>query len=401
MSLLKRKKTEAAGTNGSGDAEAVAKPTRGERMGQAKDLGVHHGTQAGIDVAGWVDSRVNATGIFTAMMSRHVPKGTNWFYTLGSATMFIFAMQAITGVFLSMYYTPSATQAYASITHMTNEVFMGEFVRGMHKWGASLMIILIFLHMARTFFFGAYKYPRELNWVIGVVLLILTTVMGLTGYLLPFDQRSFWATIVANNITASGPVVGPYLADFLRAGPDFSATTLSRFYALHMMVVPGLIAGLIGAHLFFVVKLGTTAPPWVRAGRPKGARPEEAVTAGVAREDFDEVPVNGAVAAAVAEAEPPVAEADAAEADAVEAREAEETEAAVATDDPAEEAAAEEAAQAPAEEAPVEETPVEEVSTEVPSEEPAADETAPEEPPADPADAPDEPEASGEGEVNS
>ena len=344
MSLLKRKKNDAV-ENGAED-ETAAKPSRGERLGQAKDFGVHHGTQAGIDVAGWVDSRVNATGIFTAMMSRHVPKGTNWFYTLGSATMFIFAMQAITGVFLSMYYTPSATQAYASITHMTNEVFMGEFVRGMHKWGASLMIILIFLHMARTFFFGAYKYPRELNWVIGVVLLILTTVMGLTGYLLPFDQRSFWATIVANNITASGPVVGPYLADFLRAGPDFSATTLSRFYALHMMVVPGLIGALIGAHLFFVVKLGTTAPPWVRAGRPKGARPEETVTAGVAREDLDEVPVNGANgAAAVAAEEPPVDEADAnaAEAEAVEAREAEETEAAVAPEEPAEEAAAEEA----------------------------------------------------------
>lgn len=299
MSLLKRKKTDQAEAETAEAEVGEGDPAKGKRLGKAKELGVHHGTQGGIDVAGWVDSRVNATGIFTAMMSRHVPKGTNWFYTLGSATMFIFAMQAITGVFLSMYYTPSATQAYASITHMTNEVFMGEFVRGLHKWGSSLMIIMIFLHMGRTFFFGAYKYPRELNWVIGVVLLILTTVMGLTGYLLPFDQRSFWATIVANNITASGPIVGPYLADFLRAGPDFSATTLSRFYALHMMLVPGLIAALIGAHLFFVVKLGTTAPPWVRAGRPKGARPEAQVTAGVAREDQEEIPV-------AETAEPPV-----------------------------------------------------------------------------------------------
>ncbi|MDQ2700052.1 MAG: cytochrome b N-terminal domain-containing protein, partial [Actinomycetota bacterium] len=280
--------------------EAEIELTRSEKRARQKELVVHHGSEAGKDVAGWVDSRTNATGIFTAMMSRHVPKGTNWFYTLGSASMFIFAMQAITGVFLSMYYTPSATQAYASITHMTNEVFLGEFVRGLHKWGASLMIILLFLHMARTFFFGAYKYPRELNWVIGVVLLILTMVMGLTGYLLPFDQRSFWATIVANNITASGPVVGPYLADFLRAGPDFSATTLSRFYALHMMVVPGLIAALIGAHLFLVVKLGTTAPPWVRAARPEGARRTEVVQAGVAVADSDEVPV----AESSAEAEP-------------------------------------------------------------------------------------------------
>lgn len=290
------KKAEPA-ENGAASEENVAapeeaKPSRKQKLAGHKDLAVHHGTEAGIDVAGWVDSRTNSTGIFTAMMSRHVPKGTNWFYTLGSATMFIFAMQAISGVFLAMYYTPSATQAYASITHLTNDVFLGEFVRGLHKWGASLMIILIFLHMARTFFFGAYKYPREMNWVIGVVLLILTMVMGLTGYLLPFDQRSFWATIVANNITASGPVVGPYLADFLRAGPDFSATTLARFYALHMLVVPGLIGALIGAHLFLVVKLGTTAPPWLRAARPKGAQRSEEVVAGVAVPDSEDVPIS-------------------------------------------------------------------------------------------------------------
>ena len=105
----------------------------------------------------------------------------------------------------------------------------------MHKWGSTVMIILIFLHMGRTFFFGAYKYPRELNWVIGVVLIVLTLLMGLTGYLLPFDQRSFWATVVAVNLNSSGPIVGPYLADFLRVGSEFGPTTISRFYALHML----------------------------------------------------------------------------------------------------------------------------------------------------------------------
>ena len=115
-------------------------------------------------------------------MFRKVPKGTNWFYTLGSATMFAFLSQAVTGVFLAMYYRPDAAGgAYESVRHITNEVFLGEFVRGMHKWGSSVMVILVFLHMARTFFFGAYKYPRELNWVIGVVLLILTMVMSLHG----------------------------------------------------------------------------------------------------------------------------------------------------------------------------------------------------------------------------
>ena len=102
-----------------------------------------------------------------------------------------------------------------------------------------MMVILIFLHMGRVFFFGAYKYPRELNWIIGFVLLVLTFVMSLTGYLLPFDQRSYWATIVAANITASGPIVGPFLGDFLRGGAEFGATTLSRFYSIHMLLVPG------------------------------------------------------------------------------------------------------------------------------------------------------------------
>jgi menaquinol-cytochrome c reductase cytochrome b subunit len=132
-----------------------------------------------------------------------------------------------------------------------------------------VMIILIFLHMGRVFIFGAYKYPREINWVIGVVLLVLTLAMGFTGYLLPFDQRSFWATVVGVNINASGPVMGPYLADFLRGGAEFGEATLSRFYAIHMLLIPGLIAALIGAHLYLVAKLGTTAPPWIKPQKKK------------------------------------------------------------------------------------------------------------------------------------
>ena len=179
--------------------------------------------------------------------------------------MFAFLSQAVTGVFLAMYYEPDPARAYSSVQHITNDVFLGELVRGMHRWGATVMIVLVFLHMGRTFFFGAYKYPRELNWVIGVVLLVLTLAMGFTGYLLPFDQRSFWATVVGVNINGTGPIVGPYLADFLRGGPEFGATTLSRFYAIHMLLIPVLIAALIGAHLYLVTKLGTTAPPWLKA----------------------------------------------------------------------------------------------------------------------------------------
>jgi quinol---cytochrome c reductase cytochrome b subunit, bacillus type len=221
--------------------------------------------EGGIHVVDWIDERTSLSGGIRWLLFRKVPKGINWFYTLGSATLFAFLNQAVTGVFLAMFYQPNVNGgAYESIRYITDDAFLGQLVRAMHKWGASVMIILIFLHMARVFFFGAYKYPRELTWVIGVVLLILTLAMGFTGYLLPFDQRSYWATIVGVNINGTGPFIGPYLSDFLRGGPEFGATTLSRFYAIHMMLIPGLIAALIGAHLYLVTKLGISSPPWLK-----------------------------------------------------------------------------------------------------------------------------------------
>jgi quinol-cytochrome oxidoreductase complex cytochrome b subunit len=232
--------------------------------------------EAGISAADWVDERTSLSGGLRWTMFRKVPKGTNWFYTLGSASMFAFLSQAVTGVFLAMYYRPDAAGgAYESVRHLTNDVFLGEFVRGMHRWGSTVMVILVFLHMGRTFFFGAYKYPRELNWVIGVVLLILTMTMSFTGYLLPFDQRSYWATVVGVNINGTGPHVGPFLSDFLRGGAEFGATTLSRFYAIHMLLVPGAIAAMLGAHLYLVAKLGTTAPPWLKADVDEELRTED------------------------------------------------------------------------------------------------------------------------------
>jgi menaquinol-cytochrome c reductase cytochrome b subunit len=251
------------GANGGNGGGTATKPT-------IKD----HAVEGGASAVGWLDERTGASPFLRGFLYRKTPKGTNWYYTLGSATMFAFLSQAVTGVMLAMYYEPDSSRAYESASHITNEVFLGEFVRGMHKWGSSVMIILIFLHMGRTFFFGAYKYPREINWIIGVVLVVLTLVMGLTGYLLPFDQRSFWATVVAVNINASGPIMGPYLADFLRAGAEFGPTTIPRFYALHMLAVPGLIAALIGAHLYLVAKLGTTAPPWLKAEKKDLLREE-------------------------------------------------------------------------------------------------------------------------------
>jgi len=226
--------------------------------------------EAGITVVDWIDERTALSPAIRWTLFRKVPRGINWAYTLGSATLFAFLNQAVTGVFLAMYYRPDpAGGAYESVRYINDSVFLGKLVHGMHKWGASVMIILIFLHMGRVFFYGAYKYPRELTWVIGVVLLILTLAMGFTGYLLPFDQRSYWATIVGVNINGTGPFIGPFLSDFLRAGPEFGATTLSRFYSIHMLLIPGAMAALIGIHLYLVTKLGITAPPWLRAQTEK------------------------------------------------------------------------------------------------------------------------------------
>lgn len=245
-----------------------------ERLGPSGQVLKVAGDQA-VGAVGWLEERVGISPVVRGALYRKVPKGINWFYTLGSATMFAFLIQAITGVFLAMFYEPSPTRAYESVQYINNEVFLGQFVHGMHRWGSSVMVILVFVHMARTFFFGSYKYPRELNWLTGVVLLVLTLAMALTGYLLPFDQRSFWATTVAVNINGTGPFVGPYLADFLRAGAEISATTITRFYAIHMLLVPGAIAALIGIHLHLVMKLGISAPPWLKAKMPRQVVEEE------------------------------------------------------------------------------------------------------------------------------
>jgi menaquinol-cytochrome c reductase cytochrome b subunit len=222
--------------------------------------------EVGTSAANWIDERLQLSGGLRWALFRKVPRH-DWTYSLGSSVMFAFLSQAVTGVFLATSYDPSTTNAYESVRYITNEMFLGQFVRGMHKWGSTVMVVLLFVHMAQTFFYGAYKYPRELNWVLGVALLALTMAMSFTGYLLPFDQRSYWATIVGVNINGTGPLAGPYLSDFLTGGPDIGATTLSRFYAIHMMLIPGAIGALIGAHLWLVTKLGTTSPPWNKPRR--------------------------------------------------------------------------------------------------------------------------------------
>jgi menaquinol-cytochrome c reductase cytochrome b subunit len=210
----------------------------------------------------WVEERSGLVGATKYFLFRKVPGDSGWAHTLGSATLTAFLVQAITGVILAMFYKPSPTEAYSSIQHITNDVDFGWLVRGMHRWGASVFIILLFFHMARVFLYGAYKYPRELNWIIGVILLILGMFEGFTGYLLPFDQTAYWATVVGMNITANGPFVGGIMGQILQGGPDIGSTTLARFYSLHMLVAPGAIFALIGLHLYLVIRLGVSSPPW-------------------------------------------------------------------------------------------------------------------------------------------
>ena len=230
----------------------------------------------------WIDERTAAVRGTKWFLFRNVPRDISWGQTLGSAALTAFIVQTLTGAILALYYKPSAAidpvtgkpVAYSSIEMITDELTLGWLVRGMHRWGASVFIILMFLHMARVFLFGSYKYPRELNWIIGVLILALGMLEGFTGYLLPWDQTAYWATVVGINLNGTMPVIGPFLAQFLAGGSEIGADALSKFYSLHMLVIPGGLFALIGLHLYLVVRLGVTSPPWSdeEAGRE---RPEE------------------------------------------------------------------------------------------------------------------------------
>jgi quinol-cytochrome oxidoreductase complex cytochrome b subunit len=219
----------------------------------------------------WLEERSGLVGGVRYFLFRNIPGDMSWLQTLGSATLTAFIVQTVTGAILAMYYKPDPDKAYESIYYITNEVTWGWLVRGMHRWGASVFIILLFLHMGRVFLFGAYKYPRELNWLIGVLLLILGMFEGFTGYLLPWDQTSYWATVVGININGTGPFVGPFLSNILRGGAEIGQETLARFYAIHMLLLPGGLIALIGLHLYLVVRLGVSSPPWSKkaAGRER------------------------------------------------------------------------------------------------------------------------------------
>ena len=209
----------------------------------------------------WLEERSGLVGGIKYFLLRKVPSDTNWMQTLGSATLTAFLVQAVTGVILAMYYQPTPNGAYSSIQNITDHVTLGWLVRGMHKWGASVFIILMFLHMGRVFLFGAYKYPRELNWVLGVLLLVMGMAEGFTGYLLPWDQLAFWAITVGTNIAGSAPVLGPKTRFWLLGGFEVGPDSLIRFYTLHVIGLPLLAAIFMAVHFWRIRRDGGLARP--------------------------------------------------------------------------------------------------------------------------------------------
>ena len=185
-------------------------------------------------------------------MEKPLPDNLNWTVILGSVLVLLFIVEAATGMFLAMYYNPSPDLAYKAVDYIMEQVFLGRILRGIHHWGASAMVILVFTHLMACFFYGAFKPPREITWMIGVCLFLLTLGFGFTGYLLPWDQKAYWATVVGTNIPRDIPVIGKFITKLLLGGETVSGLTLTRFYAIHTLILPALTAMCIGIHIYLV-----------------------------------------------------------------------------------------------------------------------------------------------------
>lgn len=207
----------------------------------------------------WLDERTGLRNLVAASLHVVIPRSAHTYY-LGGITLFLFMSQAVTGVLLSLYYEPTPDNAYNSILYIMNQVNFGWLIRSVHAWGANLMIIFCILHLLRVVIQGAYKKPREITWMAGMGLLFITLGFGFTGYLLPWDQRAFWATTVGTEIASAVPFIGDFIRDFLRAGADVSALTLSRFLGVHMLILPATLIGLLAIHLLIIHQQGLADP---------------------------------------------------------------------------------------------------------------------------------------------
>ena len=214
----------------------------------------------------WFDARLQVAGAVRETMEHSVPRDTSsWFYVFGSGALVVFIMQVITGILLALIYVPTAAEAWNSLQTLNHSVSLGWFIRAMHGWGSNFMVAIVLIHMVQVFLFGAYKFPRELTWIVGIFLLLMTLGMAFSGQVLRFDQDAFWGLGIGASICSRVPIIGPWTVNLLLGGPIIAGATLSRFFALHVFVIPALLIGLVGLHLLMVLKLGINE--WPMPGR--------------------------------------------------------------------------------------------------------------------------------------
>ena len=211
-------------------------------------------------IYGELDQRLDIKEGLRKLLKKPVPKHITLWHCFGGMTFLLFGIQVVTGIMLAMYYKPSAADAYNSIRFINNQVPLGWLIRQVHAWGANLMILSLFIHMLRVFFQGAYKNPRELNWMVGVGLLFLSITFGFTGYLLPWDQLSFWGSTVGTEVVCGVPIVGKALLTLLRGSENVTGDTLTRFYTIHVMILPWFMAVFLAAHFAMVKRQGIAGP---------------------------------------------------------------------------------------------------------------------------------------------
>ncbi len=219
----------------------------------------------------WLEPRWDGPDKVASFLSKPLPRNVSWLHSLGSLLLVYLLFQTLTGILLGFYYSPSPESAYSSVRYMREELFLGGFVYKLHRFGAGFMMVTVFLHLARSYFLAAYKSPRELLWLSGLLLGVLLTLFAFTGQLLPYDQRGYWATVVGIRIASSAPGLGESVRELLTGGYGaIGATTLSRFYILHVCALPLALAGLIALHLGILQKTGSAGPT---GGTPEPIRP--------------------------------------------------------------------------------------------------------------------------------
>lgn len=217
-------------------------------------------------VGDWFDLRLQLGKPIRETAEHPVPRETaSWFYVFGSAALTCFMLQIVTGILLALIYVPSAGEAWNSLQTLNHGIALGWFIRALHGWGSNFMVAIVLIHMVQVFLFGAYKFPRELTWIVGVLLLLVTLGMAFTGQVLRFDQDAYWGLGIGASIASRVPMIGPWAVNLMLGGPIIAGTTLSRFFALHVFIVPGLLIAFVGVHLLMVLKLGINE--WPMPGR--------------------------------------------------------------------------------------------------------------------------------------